>query len=228
MRPLLMALFALVFSCTTLVAVADDAPSPLPQPSGSGSNAVGACLAADEVWLFVVDVDGTVLANQCVGTPGDGEEALREAGAVIGYGKKGLICTIDKRPERCPTNFDGSFWNYYHGLPGQEWVFSNLGATSHTPQPGSIEAWCYNEPDDSRCTPPHLRVVIDDALVLPPGVTEADVVDPAPVVRAPVPPPPPMPIATLLSIVVVLALLGVLLVVARRRRSTSHAGIPIR
>ena len=222
MRALILSLLVLVCAGIAFPSYADtDADPPLPQPASPGSNAVGACLDADQVWLFVVDVDAAVLSNQCVGTPSTGEQALRDAGVAIGYGKKDLICTLDGRPERCPSNFDGSFWNYHHATPGRDWVFSNLGAASYAPEPGSVEAWCYNEPGETRCTPPQLRIVIDGGVIAPPGVDEDELVDPAPVVRPPLPPAPPMPASTLLSLAGILVLLGAVLVFARRRRSGS-------
>lgn len=217
MRRWTVALIALVLSFVAPLAHAE-APTPLPQPSLADSNAVGACLAADQVWLFVVDADQRVLANQCVGTPANGEQALRDAGVVIEYGRNDLICTLAGYPEECPSSFDGSFWNYHHASLGEGWRFSDLGAASYEPQPGSIEGWCYNGPDDNRCEPPHLRVVIDGELHAPPGVAEDALADPELIVRAPVPPPSPLPLATILSVAALVLLGGMVAVVFRRRR----------
>ena len=200
-----------------------DGASPLPQPSSPGSNAIGACTAAGQVWLYVEDVDGTVVANQCVGTPATGEDALLRAGVAIEHARSGLICTLAGRPARCPAPFDGSFWNYWHTRPGAEWKFSDKGAAEWHPQAGSIEAWCRNRPDVHRCEPPDLKVVVAGAGQRPPHTDEASLVEPPLVLSAPVRAAPAVPVATVISVVTVIAL-GVLVVVVVRRRSQHPDG----
>ena len=156
---------------------ADEAPTP--PPSAAGSNGVGACLDADQVWLFVVDVDGTVLANQCVGTPASGEDALARGGMQIRFSKGRLICSLSSHPAQCPATFTGSYWNYHHGRAGAPWTFSKEGAGSRRPAPGDIEAWCYNSPDEESCKPPLLTVVSGGSQIMVPGTEATDYVDPA-------------------------------------------------
>lgn len=200
---------------------AEPSPLPLPQPGGQGSNAVGACLEAGEVWLLVVDDHSRVLGNQCVGTPSSGEEALRLAGIPTETGRQGYLCSLDDHPPRCPSTFDGAFWAYHQATAGGSWRFSDVGAAAHRPQPGTIEGWCYTNDEEARCTPPALRVVIDGQLRLPPGVTEADLADPAPAVRAPLPPAPPVPWTTVASAGAVAVVIGAAVAVARRRPDAS-------
>lgn len=153
------------------------------------NNEVGSCLSSSQVWLLVVDQNQRVLANQCVGTPSSGSEALRLGGIRVGYSKGNLICTMNDSPESCPRRFTGQFWNYWHAPSGKQLVFSDLGAGNRTPPPGSIEAWCYNRPGTTRCTPPELSVIVDGEQLSP---VEAPVDlpvthnEPAPVTGSPV------------------------------------------
>lgn len=172
---LIVALLACLFGVFGLTqAYAQD---PAPQPTADGANAVGACLEADQVWLLVVDETGNVLANQCVGTPATGEAALEAAGLEIVRGSNDFLCTIGGHPATCPEPFAGQFWNYHHATAGNQWLFSNVGADTSVPEPGSIEGWCYNSPDEENCTPPLLEVIVDDQVVLGEGVSEGDLVD---------------------------------------------------
>lgn len=174
------------FLILTLAGLLMVAMSPSAHAQTPDSNPIGACLRS-EVWLIVVDAEGTVLANQCVGTPANGEEALAAGGMSISRNRSGLICTIDNHPERCPSNFTGQFWNYHHAQPGSDWKFSDIGAAKRTPAPGSIEGWCYNAEDTQRCTPPRLKVVQEGRTVLPSGVQEEDLVELPVTAHEPVP-----------------------------------------
>jgi len=140
---------------------------------GGGSNAIGACLAAGHVWVVVVDETGQVHANQCVGTPSSGEQALADAGMRLEFGRSRLICTIDAHPASCPSRFTGQYWHYYHALPGQGWTYSQQGAGSRKPPPGSIEGWCYNASDQDSCFPPELLITRDGEVVVPGDSTES-------------------------------------------------------
>lgn len=182
-------LMALVLlACCPASAHADE-PRPLPQPTAAGANAVGACLAAGEVWLIVSDEVGTIHANQCVGTPRSGEQALADGGMRLEFGRSRLVCTIDGHPDTCPANFTGQYWHYYHALPGQPWTYSQQGAGSRTPPAGSLEGWCYNSNSEDSCTPPQLLITQSGAVVAPPGVAASDLADPPVMLNAPVPHP---------------------------------------
>lgn len=153
------------------------AQEPAPQPTADGANAVGACLDDDQVWLVVVDDEGNVLANQCVGTPESGEAALDTAGLERTVDSDGFICAIGNHPDPCPETFTGQYWGYYTAAAGEQWGYYEVGADQSEPQPGTIEGWCYNSADEEFCNPPLLQVVIDDTTVLGEGVTEADLVE---------------------------------------------------
>lgn len=137
-------------------------------------NPVGTCLSSDGVWLLVVDGEGEPLANECVDAPASGEDALVKAGLTLGYAD-GFICSIDGTPEVCPTTFDGSYWAYYHGAPGEAYAYSEVGAGAFTPAGGTIEAWCFATAEAKECTPPQLNIVMDGAPVAAPeGTTAVD------------------------------------------------------
>lgn len=165
-----------LFLSTPSMALADETPSP--PPAAEGANAVGACLDAEQVWLFVVDIDGNVLANQCVGTPASGEQALADGGMQMKFSDGRLICSLSGHPEQCPATFTGSYWNYHHGGSGVPYTMSMEGAADRSPAPGDIEAWCYNAPEDESCEPPLLTIVSGGNQVLVPGAESSDYVDP--------------------------------------------------
>lgn len=136
-----------------------------------GGTEIGDCLASGKVWLLVTTETGEALANQCVGIPGTGEEALAAGGMEIQFGKDRLVCTLSGHPAQCPRTFTGAYWAYYHGGPGAEYVYSDLGASQFQPKPGSIEAWCYTTAEKD-CAPPHLRIVQGGAEVAAPSGAE--------------------------------------------------------
>lgn len=138
-------------------------------------NEIGACLAQDQVWLLVVTQDGEALANQCVGDPANGEQALADGGMQIQFGKNRLICTLSGHPATCPATFDGSYWSYYQGAPGQDYTYSELGAQVSQPEGGTIEAWCFATAEAKECTPPQLVIVQAGQQITPPqGGTAVD------------------------------------------------------
>ena len=196
---------------------ADDVPNP--PPSAVGTNPVGACLGAEQVWLLVVDVDGEVLANQCVGTPSSGEEALARGGMQIRFSKGRLICSLSGHPEQCPATFTGSYWNYHHGAAGEPYSYAKEGASSRRPAPGGIEAWCYNAPDQKSCEPPPLTIISGGQQVPVPGVAAADYIDPPITANEAVPVPASTPWALIGTAAVILV--GVLAMLWWRRHTGS-------
>ncbi len=188
-----------------------------PPPLAIGSNAVGSCLAADQVWLLVVDSEDEVLANQCVGTPASGEEALARGGMQIRFSKGRLICSLSGHPEQCPATFTGSYWNYHHGRSGEQYRYSKEGAASRRPDSGSIEAWCYNSADEKSCTPPLLRIMSGEQQLLVPGADAADYVDPAPTANEAVPVPASTPWALIGTGAIIVV--GIVAVLWWRRRA---------
>lgn len=111
------------------------------------------CLQEGQVWVSVVTEEGEYLANQCVGTPETGEQALTDAGLELGH-DQGMICSIGGHPDPCPATFNGQYWQYYQGGKDKEFAYSQKGANESEPEPGTIEAWCYNKADQESCQPP--------------------------------------------------------------------------
>lgn len=149
--------------------------SPSTARADGESNEVGACLAAGEVWLLVVTDSDEVLANECVGTPATGTDALVAAGLELGRDGDNFICSIGGHPAQCPAVFAGQYWGSYMGAPGAEYAYAQLGPDENEPQAGTIEAWCYNKADEAECTPPYLTIVQDgQEIAAPAGVTTQD------------------------------------------------------
>lgn len=132
------------------------------------SNEIGECLQTGNVWLLVTTETGDALANQCVGTPANGEAALADGGLEIQFGKGRLVCTLSGHPAQCPRTFTGAYWAYYQGAPGADYTYSDLGPQQHVPEPGTIEAWCYSTTEET-CVPPQLRIVQNGVEVAPPA-----------------------------------------------------------
>lgn len=149
-------------------------------PAHADGDELDSCMATGSVWLLVVDADQRVLANQCVGNPDTGEDALRAGGLSIRKARNGVICSLGGVPEKCPRVFRGEFWHYYHAQQSGAYVFSDLGPMARKPPASSIEAWCYNPPEERRCTPPAFT---DDAAL--PVTTNTPV--PAEVGGSPIP-----------------------------------------
>lgn len=148
---------------------------PLTANAEGDSNDVGACLSADKVWLLVVTDTDEVLANECVGTPATGTDALTAAGLELNRDGSNFICAIGGYPSPCPATFNGQFWNYYQAKAGAEYAFSQVGADEAKPEPGTIEAWCYNKADQESCTPPYLKIVqAGNEVAAPAGATVQD------------------------------------------------------
>ncbi|GAB2472469.1 hypothetical protein [Xylanimonas ulmi] len=163
------ALSALAAACGALLLLgacssspsSDGGSSPEPTDAATGAEVVdvAGCTTAGDVWLVVGAEDGTVLADECVGTPQTGTAALEAAGLEIARDANGLICAIGGEPAACPTTFDGRFWQYYSAVPDGQWQFATTGSDDAVPAPGSIEGWCYGDV----CAPPKIA-----------GVTEPD------------------------------------------------------
>lgn len=187
---------------------------------GEGSE-IGDCLAGGQVWLLVTTETGDALANQCVGTPGNGEEALAAGGMEIQFGKGRLVCTLSGHPERCPRTFTGAYWAYYQGAPGEDYTYSDLGPQAHVPTAGSIEAWCYVTAEKD-CTPPHLRIVQDGAEVAPPQGAPAVDLPLTHNVRAEVPSTTPW--STILTVAGIVVAFGGLVAWQRLRRKGGAVG----
>ncbi|MGA4506991.1 FG-GAP repeat domain-containing protein [Propionibacteriaceae bacterium G1746] len=99
------------------------------------------CLAANYVWVLVVN-DKNEQSAGCATEFGTGMTALASAGFTVGQ-RSGFINTLDGYPDPIPAGF---FWSYWSGaVSGAEvsWTFYSVGAASSKPKPGTVEAWHY-------------------------------------------------------------------------------------
>jgi hypothetical protein len=74
-----------------------------------------------------------------------GLQALKGAGFTYSFVPKipGFVCRIDKLPNPCNGAPATAYWSYWHAKPHGTWVFSNKGAGSYHPAPGSVQGWAF-------------------------------------------------------------------------------------
>ncbi|MET9626803.1 hypothetical protein ABZX92_05000 [Lentzea sp. NPDC006480] len=88
---------------------------------------------------------GGVETGCAPGDPASGLAALTEAGfpyTLVPRQSAPMVCTIKQLPNPCrkPTSV---YWSYWHATPGGTWTYSNSGAGSYDPAPGTVEGWSY-------------------------------------------------------------------------------------
>lgn len=125
-----------------------------PKPIGHCTTSQGVVLAVD-----FSDWGGPVYRS-CGTTPTTGYELLNQGGwRTTGTGHDGpaFICRIGysghqggkqfppPRQEDCVLTPPASaYWSYWHADPGENtWEYSQLGAMSYRPKPGSVDLWIF-------------------------------------------------------------------------------------
>lgn len=133
-------------------------------PSGAASASaqrIGACTTTSGV-ILAVDFShfGGSLLRACGSTPTTGYKLLNEGGwHTDGDNHDGpaFICRIGfdgyhggtryptAKQEPCILTPPASaYWSYWHADPGQKtWSYSQLGAMSYRPKPGSVDLWVF-------------------------------------------------------------------------------------
>lgn len=129
-----------------------------PQPIGKCTTSSGAVLAVDfSHW-------GGPVYRSCGTTPTTGYELLNQGGwRTTGTGHDGpaFICRIGysghqggkqyptPQQEDCVLTPPASaYWSYWHADPGRNtWEYSQLGAMSYRPKPGSVDLWIFGGTD---------------------------------------------------------------------------------
>ncbi|MGC5341569.1 hypothetical protein [Streptomyces sp. DT171] len=129
-----------------------------PQPIGRCTTSSGVVLAVDfSHW-------GGPVYRSCGTTPTTGYELLNQGGwATTGTGHDGpaFICRIGysghqggrqyptSQQEDCVLTPPASaYWSYWHAGPGDHtWEYSQLGAMSYRPRPGSVDLWIFGGTD---------------------------------------------------------------------------------
>lgn len=92
------------------------------------------------------------------GDPDSGLDALTMAGFRYAFVPRqpGLVCQIDGQPE-CSRTSTTTYWSYWYRAKGSSrWVYANEGAGTHDPEPGSTEAWVWQ--DGGRREPPDVAL----------------------------------------------------------------------
>ncbi|MFI7891529.1 hypothetical protein [Streptomyces sp. Cmuel-A718b] len=128
--------------------------SAAPQPIGRCTTSSGVVLAVDfSHW-------GGPVYRSCGTTPTTGYELLNQGGwRTTGTGHDGpaFICRIGysghqggkqyptSQQEDCVLTPPASaYWSYWHADPGENtWEYSQLGAMSYRPRPGSVDLWIF-------------------------------------------------------------------------------------
>ncbi|MGF1426591.1 flagellar hook-length control protein FliK [Kitasatospora sp. LaBMicrA B282] len=88
---------------------------------------------------------GGVQTGCAQGSPANGLAALTGAGFSYGFVPRfpGFICAINTQPDPCNGAPATAYWSYWHATPGGSWTYSDLGAASYTPAPGTDEGWSF-------------------------------------------------------------------------------------
>ena len=186
-------------------------------PPAPASASEGACSEEGGVTVVVdfTDLGGGIVAGCASGDPVTGRSALEAAGFVATDSQPGMICAIDAQPDPCPATFEGSYWSYWHGPAGGDWVSYQVGADSSDPVQGEIEGWRYNDgstgpgivpgnvADMERLTAP--TTTVDEPSSSPASTTTDDIV-----------------LFTALGFAAVIAVLVILFLARSRRRGASE------
>ena len=113
----------------------------LPAPAATG---------AEKCVGVVVDarlLGGGVRTGCAKGDPDSGLDALTAAGFRYAFAPRqpGLVCQVDGAPA-CDRTTTTTYWSYWYRATGSDtWVYASEGAGSHDPEPGSTEAWVWQE-----------------------------------------------------------------------------------
>ncbi|MEU7772134.1 LPXTG cell wall anchor domain-containing protein [Micromonospora taraxaci] len=136
-----------------------------PAPALADPLPIGQCTTSSGV-ILAVDFSrwGGPLLRSCGTTPTTGYQLLNQGGwrttgtqhdgpafiCRIGYaGHQGGTQYPTPADERCALTPPASaYWSYWHADPGQNtWVYSQLGAMSYKPKPGSVDLWIFGATD---------------------------------------------------------------------------------
>ncbi len=116
--------------------------------------AASACNSSTGVTV-VVDYQGSISVG-CASSPSDGLDALDQAGHAYTFvhNQPGLVCQIDTEPNPCNGAKTNAYWSYWHAARGGRWSYSNEGAGTYDPAPGSVEGWSFGAGSPPEVVPP--------------------------------------------------------------------------
>jgi hypothetical protein len=179
-------------ACIVAATAAAVSPSTVPVGAAPTAGTDGACPGASGVTVIVDfrGLAGGTVVRCAPGAPASGLDALREAGFdVRGVARfPGFVCRIDGAPASSTcldTPPPDAYWSYWTAPRGGSWTYSDTGAASRTPTPGSVEGWSFSDGRDAapRLAPP---AAVTPAANAP--ATPAPPVAPAPIAAAPAAP----------------------------------------
>jgi hypothetical protein len=151
-------LAAPVLAMTVLAAVAGAAAAPrawaAAEPMSHCSTTTGVVMA-----VSFAHWGGPVLRS-CASTPTTAYDMLNQGGwhtTGTEHDGPGFICRIGYRGYQGGTQYpapaqescvltppSSAYWTFWHAGPGQNtWTYSQAGATSYSPPPGSVELWVF-------------------------------------------------------------------------------------
>ncbi len=147
-----------VLAATVLATVGGAVAAPpawaAPEPMSDCSTTTGVVMAVSFAhW-------GGPLLRSCASTPTTAYDMLNQGGwhsTGTEHDGPGFICRIGYRgyqggaqypapaQESCVlTPPSSAYWTFWHAAPGQDaWTYSQAGATSYSPPPGSVELWVF-------------------------------------------------------------------------------------
>jgi len=151
-------LAGVVLATPALAVVAGVAAAPrawaAPEPMSHCSTTTGVVMA-----VSFAHWGGPVLRS-CASTPTTAYDMLNQGGwhtTGTEHDGPGFICRIGYRGYQVGTQYptpahescvltppSSAYWTFWHAGPGQDtWTYSQAGATSYSPPPGSVELWVF-------------------------------------------------------------------------------------
>jgi hypothetical protein len=118
-----------------------------------------ACTSTKTGVTVVVDFTklGEKIDTACDPTnPANGLDALTGAGFTYAFVPRypGFVCTIDNLPDPCNGAPATAYWSYWHAKRGGTWIYSNTGAGTYKPKPGSVQGWAFGAGSPPGISPP--------------------------------------------------------------------------
>lgn len=191
-----------------------------PAASSTGAEApaavVGACTDDTGVTVVVDFPEPAETGTGCAAWPvTDGLNALSTAGFDVTPVQQfpAAVCRIDGVPadSQCVAMPPSTaYWSYWNAERGGGWTFAGVGATSHRPEPGSVEGWAFGAGAEPDLSPGDVAALASVASA-PAATDPATAADVSPASGG-------VPVGTAVGAAVVVALGGLAWLTARNRR----------
>jgi hypothetical protein len=128
-------------------------------PAAANSEAAAACTSTTKGVTVVVDftkLHGKIETACDPSNPKTGLAALTGAGFSYTFVPRypGFVCTIDKLPNPCNGAPATAYWSYWHATRHGKWVYSDTGAGTYHPAPGSVQGWAFGSGQAPGISPP--------------------------------------------------------------------------